>query len=180
MINYSIAPASLHRLRRRLLAAGAGTAADIMQEAGFATGEGLLAAWRRHVADRTTLNDPSQLDARWFAPLLQELCAHLGWGDLAMHAIAERALLFTSNDWAEAEPGGAEQPGCYFTCGCLAAFLSAQSHGTIAVLEVECRSSGSARCCFLAGSSATLAAVYDLVTAGGNWRDAFAAHELPA
>ncbi len=35
MITYSIAPASLHRLRRRLLAAGPGVAAEILQDAGL-------------------------------------------------------------------------------------------------------------------------------------------------
>ena len=180
MINFSIDPASLHRLRTRLLAAGPGTAADILQESGFATGASLLAAWQRQVADRTALDDPAKLDARWFGPLLGELCASLGWGDLTMHGVGDRALIFSAVHWAEADPGSGEQPGCYFTCGWLAAFLTAQAAGTIAVLEVECRSSGSDACRFLAGSPETLAVVYDLITAGGSWRDAFPAHDVPA
>jgi hypothetical protein len=180
MLNFSIAPASLHRLRRRLLDAGPGVAAEILQEAGFATGEALGAAWQSRIAERTGLDDPGMLDASWFGPLLGELCVTLGWGTLTSEPIEQRALLLSSSDWAEAEPRGSEHPGCYFTCGCLAAFLTAHAGASLAVLEVECRSSGSTQCRFLAGSSETLAAVYDLIAAGGHWRGAFSAAQPAA
>lgn len=179
MISYSIAPASLHRLRRRLLAAGPGIAAAILQDAGFATGESLSVQWRARVAGRTGVDDAGQLDAHWFGPLLGELCGSLGWGTITVVPVADRALLLNSSDWAEAEPASAEHPGCYFTCGCLAAFLTAQAAAPLAVLEVECRSSGGSQCRFLAGSTETLAAVYDIVAAGRSWREAFAAEEIP-
>jgi hypothetical protein len=180
MISFTIAAASLHRLRRRLLAAGPGTAAAILQDAGFATGESLSAMWRARVTERTGVDDAGELDADWFGPLLGELCGNLGWGTLTADAVADRALLLRSGDWAEAEPDTAEHPGCYFSCGCLAAFLTAQAGAPLAVLEVECRSCGHAKCLFLAGSAETLAAVYDLVAAGRNWREAFASDELPS
>lgn len=179
MINFSIAPASLHRLRRRLVASGPGVAAAILQDAGFATGESLNTAWRERITERTGVADAGQLDATWFGPMLGELCASLGWGDLSVIAVGDRALLLSSGDWAESEPGSAEHPGCYFTCGCLAAFLTAQAGAPLAVLEVECRSTGAAACRFLAGSAETLAAVYDLVSAGRRWSEAFAADEVP-
>lgn len=177
MITFSIAPASLHRLRRRLLAAGPGVAAAMLQDAGFATGEALAIAWRERVADRTGVADAGQLDAGWFGPLLGEFCSSLGWGTLTAAPLGERALLFSSADWAEAEPASAEHPGCYFTCGCFAAFLTAQAGAPLAVLEVECRSSGAGECRFLAGSAETLALVYDVVAAGRDWREAFAPDE---
>ena len=180
MITFAIAPASLHRLRRRLLAAGPGVAATILQDAGFATGESLSVAWHARVTERTGVEDAGQLDANWFGPLLGELCASLGWGTLTTASVADRGLLLSSTDWAEAEPASAEHPGCYFTCGCLAAFLTAQAGAPLAVLEVECRSCGGGQCRFLAGSADTLAAVYDLVAAGRGWREAFAPNELPA
>jgi hypothetical protein len=179
MITFSIAPASLHRLRRRLLAAGPGVASAILQDAGFATGESLSTIWRARVTERTGVDDAGQLDAEWFGPLLGELCRGLGWGTLVTAPIADRALILASDDWAEAEPASAEYPGCYFTCGCLAAFLTAQAGVPLAVLEVECRSSGATHCRFLAGSGETLAAVYDLVAAGRNWREAFVPGDLP-
>lgn len=180
MISFSIAPSSLHRLRRRLLAAGPGVAAEILQEAGFASGEALFNEWRSRVSARTGIDDVGRLDASWFGPMFAEACDSLGWGSLTVAAVADRAVLFSSRDWKEAEAGGSEHPACYFTCGCLAAFLTAQAGTTLAVLEVECRSSGADQCRFLAGSAETLAAVYDLIAAGGNWREAFLPNELPA
>lgn len=178
MISFSIAPTSLHRLRCRLLAAGPGVAADILQSAGFATGEELFTEWRARVSARTGIDDAGRLDVTWFGPLLAEVWSSLGWGTLAVAAVADRALLLSSPDAAEAEPRSSQHPGCYFTCGCLAAFLTAQAGTPLAVLEVECRSSGSDRCRFLAGSGETLAAVYDLIAAGGSWREAFLPGEL--
>jgi len=179
MINFVIAPQSLHRLRRRLSAAGPDAAAEILEEAGFATGERLVAAWRERVAAETGVSDASRLDAEWFGPLFGAFCRSLGWGSLEVAAIGDRALLLTSTDWAESEPDAGDQPGCYFTRGCLAAFLTAQAGAPLGVLEVECRTRGGPHCRFLAGSTETLAAVYDLITAGGGWRDAFAAADLP-
>jgi hypothetical protein len=179
MPTYFIAPQSLHRLRRRLLAAGPGVAAEILQDAGFATGESLVTAWIARVAERTGVADTGRLDTNWFGPLLSGLCASLGWGTLRVDPIGERALLLSSSDWAEAEVASTDHAGCYFSCGCLAAFLTAQAGAPLAVLEVECRSSGSDQCRFLAGSAETLAAVYDLVAAGRGWREGFAGEELP-
>ena len=179
MLSFAIAPGSLHRLRRSLLAAGPGVAASLLQDAGFATGEALSAAWGERVRERTGVDDAAALDVSQFGPLLGELCRDFGWGTLIATPVAERALLLSSPDWAEAEPISAERPGCYFTCGCLAAFLTAQAEVPLAVLEVECRSSGGNECRFLAGSADTLAAVHDLVAAGRSWRDAFAPGELP-
>jgi predicted hydrocarbon binding protein len=148
-------------------------AADILHEAGFASGEALAADWAEHVKRRTGLADPGNLDASWFGPLLAEVCRDMGWGALELSAIDDRALVAASSDWAEAEPGTTSEPGCYFTCGCLAAFLTAESGASIAVLEVACRSRGDDRCSFLAAGAETLAAVYDLMAAGRDWRDAF-------
>jgi hypothetical protein len=179
MINFVMAPTSLHRLRRRLLAAGPGVAAEILQDAGVASGQELHAAWCARVTARTGLMDAGRLDAGWFGPMFAEVCSHMGWGSVAVAGVADRAVLFSSRDWSEAETGGSQHPACYFTCGCLAAFLTAQAGTALAVLEVECRSSGSEYCRFLAGSAETLASVYDLVAAGGIWREAFLPDELP-
>lgn len=179
MISFSIAPSSLHRLRRRLLAAGPGVAAEILQDAGFASGQELFTEWRTRVTARTGIDDAGRLDVAWFGPMFAEVCDSLGWGTLAVAAVADRAVLFSSHDWKEAETGSSEHSACYFTCGCLAAFLTAQAGAALAVLEVECRSSGGAQCRFLAGSAETLAAVYDLIAAGGSWREAFLPNELP-
>jgi hypothetical protein len=178
MPDVSIAPASLHRLRRRLERYGAGEGAAILHDAGFATGESLSAAWRNRVAERTGLGDPSALDTRWFGPLLDELCVTLGWGSLSVTPLGDTALLLESGDWAEADPHGGAAAGCHFTCGCLAAFLTAQAGSALGVLEVECRTAGHDACRFLAGAEATLGMVVDLLAAGGDWRMAFVAPDV--
>ncbi len=173
----AIAPASLHQLRRRLLSAGTGVAADILQDAGFATGDGLFRQWQTLVVERTGVVDPGALDSIWFGSLLCELLESLGWGSLSTTPIGDEALLMSAANWMEAEVNASEHPGCYFTCGALAAFLTAQAGAPMAVLEVECRSCGDSQCRFLAGSAKTLAVVYDMMSAGAPWREAFGSPE---
>lgn len=179
MPHFAIAPASLHRLRRRLSDRDPAAAAELLREAGVASGEALAGRWRNRVAERTGLDDAHRLDLRWFGPLLDELCVGLGWGSLSATALGDRALLLEAGDWAEAEPDSADGPACHFSCGCFAAFLSAQVTTPIEVVEVECRSHGAEACRFLAASPSTLATVNDLVAAGRSWREAFSADELP-
>ncbi len=179
MPDFSIAPESLRRLRLRLEAVGPGVAADVLQDAGFATGEALFDRWRNRVAERTGLDDAGRLDARWFPPLFDELCVALGWGSITVTPVGDRAVLLEAGDWAEAAPATATHPGCHFTCGCFAAFFTAQAGAPLAVLEVECRSRGDDACRFLAGSTETLQAVYDLLAADRPWYEAFGRDELP-
>ena len=179
MPDFAIAPDSLHRLRRRLQAAGPGIAADILQDVGFATGEALYDQWLARVAERTGLDDAGRLDSRWFGTLLDELCVSRGWGSISVTQVGDRALLLEASDWAEAEPGAIQHPGCHFSCGCFAAFLTAQAGAPLAVLEVECRSRGDRACKFLGGSAESLSVVYDLLAAGRPWIEAFTPEELP-
>ncbi len=150
-----------------------------MQDAGFVTGEALVGEWREQLQRRTGLTSSAQLDARWFGPLFGEVCAAIGWGTVALEAIGEQAVLLSADAWYESEPDSTEHPGCYFTCGCLAAFLTAEAGAPVAILEVECRSSGDAACRFLAASAETLSSVYDIVAAGGSWRAAFTPPAAP-
>lgn len=172
MPNFAITPTSLHRLRHRLEALAPGAAAEILQDAGFVTGEALAQRWRNRVAERTGLLDAGALDARWFGPLLDELCVQLGWGSLTVVPLGDAAVLLEAGAWAEAEPGATRHPGCHFSSGVLAAFLTAEAGAPIGVLEVECRSTGAEACRFVAGSAETLGGVYDLIAAGGDWRAA--------
>lgn len=171
MPTLSVSPVSLHRLRRRLTAAGDATAASILHEAGFATGEALAGRWQSYVARRTQLSDHADLDRRWFGPLLGDLCEELGWGRLAIEEFDTGAMTCSSADWAEAEPETTARPSCHFTAGMLAAFFTSLAGTPIGVLEVECRSAGDSGCRFLVGSAELVGAAYDLMLAGGNWMD---------
>ncbi len=172
MPTIAVSPASLHRLRQRLLAAGDATAAAILHDAGFATGEAMAERWQSYIERRTGLATPGDLDMRWFGPLLADLCEELGWGRLTVEELDSGAMTCSSRDWSEAEPGTSNRPSCHFTAGILAAFFTSLAGASIGVLEVECRSAGDESCRFLVGSTDVVAAAYDLVLAGGNWADA--------
>jgi|SRR5690606_1905787 len=172
---FHVSPESIRRLRRQLDAHDPSLAASLLHDAGFATGEALAAAWAERIRDRTGLEDPGALDQRWFGTLLAGMSRDLGWGNPSLTELGDEALLIESKDWAESAEDSVPHPACHFTAGALAAFLSALAGAPIAVLEVECRSAGKPRCAFVAGSPAMISATWDLVVAGGDWRDGFAA-----
>ncbi len=90
----------------------------------------------------------------------------LGWGrlqwDQPHHAIAALG----SPDWIEAEGREAPHPACHLTTGLFARLLSRAAGGDLAVLEVECRSRGDERCCFLFGSPEALDLLHREVRVG--------------
>jgi hypothetical protein len=53
----------------------------------------------------------------------------------------------------------------------LADFMGRMAGETVAVMEVECRSKGDARCRCLAGSPDTLAALYDRMSQGMGYEE---------
>ncbi|OGU04192.1 MAG: hypothetical protein A2085_04700 [Gemmatimonadetes bacterium GWC2_71_10] len=76
-----------------------------------------------------------------------------------------------SSDWAEAQPEAQLQyPGCYFTSGLLADFVSRIAESPLAVMEVECRSRGDAHCRWLVGSPETLTALYQHMAQGADYQ----------
>jgi hypothetical protein len=89
-----------------------------------------------------------------------------------MTPVGTGAFAIDSTDWAEAEPGTAQSPMCFFSAGMLADFLGRLSDETVAVLEVECRSRGDGRCRFLSATPDVLERVYNDMTAGKNYEDA--------
>lgn len=167
-----IAPASLRRLRHLTDATDQAAAIAIWREAGAASGSALSMAWAERLKHRTGLDDPRFLDARWFAPLLTEFLGELGWGEVMVVALEEEALLIRAAGWPEAESGSARAPACHFSVGVLESFLGALTTAPLAALEVECASAGAPECRFLVSSAAMLAAVRDLLDAGGDWRAA--------
>jgi len=146
-------------------------AAPALQEAGFAAGEDLYEAWATWVNTRAGVPDPGQLGAEHLSQLLSEFYADLGWGHLAVQRMGA-ALAVDAEDWAEADPAArAAGPSCHVTAGVLAGMFGRLAGEHVAVLEIECRSRGDARCRFLAGAPETLQAVYDGVNAGRDYRE---------
>jgi len=85
------------------------------------------------------------------------------------------ALAVDSADWAEADPGSAQTPMCFFSSGMLADFLGRLSGEPVAVMEVECRSRNDERCRFLSASPDTLNAVYAQMTEGRDYTEVLGA-----
>ena len=139
----------------------------ILQEAGYAAGDGLYKAF-------TAVNNPTDLDADLLGDALSEFFTNGGWGTMTISPVGTGALALDSSDWAEANPGTAQTPMCFFSAGMLADFLGRLSEETIAVMEVECRSRGDERCRFLSATPAVLEKVYNDMTAGRSYEEALA------
>ena len=137
----------------------------VLQEAGYAAGEGLFQSF-------TAANDPTDLDADLLGETLSEFFKSGGWGTVTMSPIGTGALALDSSDWAEAEPGTSQTPMCFFSAGMLADFLGRLSDESISVMEVECRSRGDARCRFLSATPEVLQRVYEGMTEGRSYEEA--------
>lgn len=70
-------------------------------------------------------------------------------------------------EWCEAEPDdNRELPGCHVSTGLFAGFFGRLAEAPLAVLEVECVSSGQGRCRFLLGSLDVLQYVHEAMGRG--------------
>jgi predicted hydrocarbon binding protein len=158
-------PGILRQLHASLAAHAPDQVVTILQEAGYAAGEGLYKAF-------AAVNSPTDLDADLLAPTLSEFFTSSGWGTVTLSPVGTGALALDSGDWAEAEPGTSQTPMCFFSAGMLADFLGRLSDETIAVMEVECRSRGDERCRFLSATPDVLEKVYNEMTQGRSYAEA--------
>jgi len=158
-------PSVVRQLHASLLSRAPDQAIAILQEAGYAAGEGLYRAFAAE-------NDPSDLDADLFAETLSEFLTSRGWGALTMSPVGTGALALDSSDWVEAEPGTSQTPMCFFSAGMLADFLGRLSDEPVSVMEVECRSRGDERCRFLSATPDVLQRVYEAMTEGRTYEEA--------
>jgi predicted hydrocarbon binding protein len=159
------APSIVRQLHASLAAHAPDQLITILQEAGYAAGEGLFKSF-------TSVNSATELDADLLGDTLSEFFTSGGWGTVTLTPVGTGALALDSSDWAEAAPGTAQSPMCFFSAGMLADFLGRLSDETIAVLEVECRSRGDERCRFLSATPVVLEKVYNEMTAGRSYAEA--------
>jgi predicted hydrocarbon binding protein len=136
----------------------------VLQEAGYAAGEGLYRSF-------AAVNSPTALDAGLLAETLSEFFTSGGWGAVTMSPVGTGALALDSSDWVEAEPGASQTPMCFFSAGMLADFLGRLSDEPVSVMEVECRSRGDARCRFLSATPEVLQRVYEGMTQGRTYEE---------
>src|SRR6267154_2190024 len=112
----TIGRAALRQLHDTLIRDTPDFTVPILQEVGFAAGAG-------------GLND-----------VLSAFFRATGWGSVSVSQLGNAALVLDSSDWAEAAPGSAQEPMCFFSSGMLADFFGRLSGEPVAVMEVECRS----------------------------------------
>ena len=147
-------------------------AVTILQEAGYAAGQAIYNAFAGWLPEHRGVKNPGDLDADLLAETLSEFFTSGGWGTVTMTPVGTGALAIDSNNWAEAEPGSAQSPMCFFTAGMLADFLGRLAGETVAVMEVECRCKGDGRCRFLSATPEVLEKVYNEMTTGRSYQDA--------
>ena len=158
--------ASIAALRTALLRDAGPGYATYLQEAGYAGGEMLFEAFADWLAARGA-DAPAALPLEAFATQAGAFFSDMGWGRVDVTAIRDVAARIDSENWAESDPDARlDNPGCHFTTGLLADFLGRVANSPLAVLEVECRSSGGSRCRFVAGSAEVMQHVYERVAAG--------------
>jgi predicted hydrocarbon binding protein len=158
-------PGTLRQLHASLTAHAPDQIVTILQEVGYAAGESLYRAF-------AAANDPASLDAGLLAQVLSEFFSNAGWGTVTMSPVGTGGLALDSPDWAEAQPGTAQAPMCFFSAGMLADFLGRLSEQTVSVMEVECRSRGDERCRFLSATPEVLDKVYNEMMQGRTYAEA--------
>lgn len=164
---------SLAVLRRALIRDLGGRYATYLQEAGYAGGESVFAAFCEWLAGRN--ERAQQLSFAALQARASEFFADTGWGALTIGTLNDVVLTLDATDWAEADPSlGIGFPACYFSMELLADFFRRLADAPLACYEVECRSAGAAKCRFLLGSPEVIGHIYQRMTAGGRYDEAVA------
>jgi predicted hydrocarbon binding protein len=157
--------ASMGALRAALIRDTGGGFAAYLQEAGYAGGEAIFAAFKSWLSERG--EDVEALDLEGFQQRATEFFRTAGWGSVSIAAVGDVVAMVDSADWAEADPLSAlPYPSCHYTTGMFADFFGRTAAAPLSVLEVECRSSGSAHCRFLVGATEVMGHLYERMAAG--------------
>ncbi|HKS06361.1 MAG TPA: V4R domain-containing protein [Gemmatimonadaceae bacterium] len=160
--------ASISALRTALLRDAGPGFSSYLQEAGYAGGEAIYAAFREWLTARGA-DLPEDLPIGAFATQSAAFFTDTGWGHFDVTPIRDLAAIIESSDWAESDPDARfDHPSCHFTTGLLADFFGRVASTPLAVLEVECRSSGGECCRFIAGSAEVMQHVYDRMADGAD------------
>lgn len=145
-------------------------AVHALQDAGYTAGTALFRKLSEDVH-----GDVTEIDEELFWHRISEFLSRRGWGSLAAETDGYPVGILASPDWAESDGVEEEEPCCYFTSGLLSGILSELAGEPVAVLEVECRGSGSDRCRFAFGAEAALHDLYGALLEGVPLDEALAA-----
>jgi predicted hydrocarbon binding protein len=162
----AVSRAALSALRASLLRDAGPAAAAYFQEAGYAGGAAVFDAFRTWLQERG-YGSPDSLGVEEFAARASEYFHDLGWGSIRLGALRDAVATLDSTDWGEADPtAGLDQPACHLSTGMFADFFGRIADTPLAVMEVECRSAGDARCRFLLGSAEVMERLYESMSEG--------------
>jgi predicted hydrocarbon binding protein len=168
----ALSRASLASLRASLLRDIGPDAAVALQEAGYAGGEAVFASFRDWLARQTDV-PIEDLGLEAFEEYAAGYFRDAGWGALSIGSLRDAVATIDCGDWGEADPASAlEAPGCHLTTGMFADFFGRMADAPLAVLEVECRSTGAHRCRFLVGSADVMEQLYDEMGRGLGYEEA--------
>lgn len=166
---------ALASLRASLLRDAGDAAAGTLQEAGYAGGASLYAAFSNWLAAQG-LGAPDSLSIHNFQRHAADFFRAAGWGTLEVSALHDTVAMLASSDWGEADGSGAlPQPSCHLSSGMFADFFGRVADAPLAVMEVECRSSGAGQCRFLLGSTEVMTQVYEEMARGATYDAAVSA-----
>ena len=135
---------------------------DAVRDAGFRAGAAMYDSFSTWLSYRGEYGPESLEDGR-FAALVSEFFAAAGWGEIAITSLSDAVVAIDSDRWSEADAAGG---GCLVTTGIFSGFFGRLAEAPIAVLEVECRSTGESRCRFLLGSGDVLGYVHEAMGRG--------------
>jgi uncharacterized protein len=165
---------ALAALRNVLMRDTGHAAAGWFQEAGYAGGGALFEAFRSWLEQRDA-GEPESLPLDEFQRLAGEFFREAGWGSLTVGTLHDAVATLDSPDWGEASPdAGMEHPCCHLSAGMFSDFFGRVADAPLAVMEVECRSTGAERCRFLLGSAEVMQAVYEGMSQGQPYDEAVA------
>jgi len=166
--------ASLAALRAALIRDTGGAFATFLQESGYAGGDAVYSAFTAWLAARGVA-DADSLDVAAYQSHAADFFREMGWGSVTITPLDDVVAMVDSSDWAESDPSGAlPYPSCHYSTGLFADFFGRTAAAPLAVLEVECRSSGSAHCRFLVGSAEVMGHLYERMAAGESYAEAAA------
>jgi hypothetical protein len=140
-------------------------AVDLLRQAGYDAGAELHAQLLEWIERSEAVGSLESLPVPRFWSGFTAFWESLGWGGLQHREAHEAVTELTSPDWAEAD-AVPNRLGCQVTTGLIADLLSRVAGQDVAVIEVECRGRGDARCRFLIGAPATLSALHGQLLEG--------------
>jgi predicted hydrocarbon binding protein len=139
---------------------------QILQNIGVESAEAVLREFAEWTRDRSVgLGSVDELSEGEFWLLLSDFLKGREWGSLSHEHVHPGVLSVSSPDWAEAAQESRSST-CHFATGFLSELLRLIAGREVAVLEVECRSTGSSSCRFLIGSPEALETVYENLRSG--------------